>query len=218
MENNKIQKTILLSVKPKFLADILNGKKTIEIRKKIPMNEYFPDYGYRVLLYCTKSNLKLYKTNGGYETENNNKIEKTKDRKVLNGKVVGEFTVTISPKEYEAEWYKKENCLMDIKELTLDDNEPWDENYVSKKVIYTNEDSEDKTIDKIKLLKDACLSFDKLGDYLGEGIHRFYGIKIDNLLIYEKPKDLADLNVLKAPQNYLNVSIEFSKYSETEHE
>lgn len=29
-------KAILISIKPKYVADILNGKKTIEIRKTMP--------------------------------------------------------------------------------------------------------------------------------------------------------------------------------------
>lgn len=42
-------KAILMSIKPKWVAKILNGKKTIEIRKKFPK-----DYVGWVYIYCTK--------------------------------------------------------------------------------------------------------------------------------------------------------------------
>ena len=42
-------KAILMSIKPKYVAKILNGEKTIEIRKKFPK-----DYVGWVYIYCTK--------------------------------------------------------------------------------------------------------------------------------------------------------------------
>ena len=43
-------KSILLSIKPEWLCKILNGEKTIEVRKKFPK-----DYVGWVYLYCSKS-------------------------------------------------------------------------------------------------------------------------------------------------------------------
>ncbi len=42
-------KSILLSIRPKWVAKILNGEKTIEVRKKFPK-----DYVGWVYIYCTK--------------------------------------------------------------------------------------------------------------------------------------------------------------------
>ena len=42
-------KVILISIKPKWVAKILNGEKTIEVRKKFPK-----DYKGWVYIYCTK--------------------------------------------------------------------------------------------------------------------------------------------------------------------
>lgn len=42
-------KSILLSIKPEWVAKILNGEKTIEVRKKFPK-----DYVGWVYVYCTK--------------------------------------------------------------------------------------------------------------------------------------------------------------------
>lgn len=44
-------KSIMISIKPKWVAKILNGKKTIEIRKRFPS-----DYVGWVYIYCTKDN------------------------------------------------------------------------------------------------------------------------------------------------------------------
>ena len=44
-------KTILMSIRPEWMALILNGEKTIEIRKKFPS-----DYVGWVYIYCTKDN------------------------------------------------------------------------------------------------------------------------------------------------------------------
>ena len=45
-------KAILISIKPKWVAKILNGEKTIEIRKTMPKCDLPID----VYIYCTKSN------------------------------------------------------------------------------------------------------------------------------------------------------------------
>ena len=58
-----MSKAILLSIKPKYVADILNGKKTIEIRKTMPKCDLPID----VYIYCKKY--------------------------ILNGKVVAKFTL-----------------------------------------------------------------------------------------------------------------------------
>ena len=42
-------KSILMSIKPKYVSMILNGKKTIEVRKRFPK-----DYVGWVYIYCTK--------------------------------------------------------------------------------------------------------------------------------------------------------------------
>ena len=70
-----MSKAILLSIKPKYVADILNGKKTIEIRKQIPKCKLPID----VYIYLTK--------NGGTLSCGNCELP------YLNGKVVAKFTL-----------------------------------------------------------------------------------------------------------------------------
>ena len=60
-ERRKTMKSIMISIKPKWVAKILNGEKTIEIRKTMPKCEYPID----VYIYCTKEEY-LLRTNKGY--------------------------------------------------------------------------------------------------------------------------------------------------------
>ena len=79
-------KSILLSIRPEWVAKILNGEKTIEVRKRFPK-----DYKGWVYIYCTKDYKKILFENGGYgwrlNTWNKNKNAITTN----NGKVVARF-------------------------------------------------------------------------------------------------------------------------------
>lgn len=80
-------RAILMSIKPKWIAKILNGEKTIEVRKKFPK-----DYRGWVYIYCTRDNRQLVKpkdydkhllfTKGAVDYSNEHS---------LNGKVVARF-------------------------------------------------------------------------------------------------------------------------------
>lgn len=50
-------RSILISIKPKYVAKILNGEKTIEVRKTAPKCELPVD----VYIYCTKGKPNLYR-------------------------------------------------------------------------------------------------------------------------------------------------------------
>ena len=79
-------KSILLSIRPEWVEKILNGEKTIEVRKQFPK-----DYVGWVYIYCTKDYKKILFENGGYgwrlNTWNKNKNVITTN----NGKVVARF-------------------------------------------------------------------------------------------------------------------------------
>lgn len=74
-------KSILLSIKPKYVELIARGEKTIEVRKTAPQEVPFKAY-----LYCT---------NGEYSPTNCGKKSISDclilNRNVVNGKVIGEF-------------------------------------------------------------------------------------------------------------------------------
>ena len=54
----KMAKSILISIKPCYVADILNHKKTIEVRKSMPKCDLPID----VYIYCTKDNPYLFES------------------------------------------------------------------------------------------------------------------------------------------------------------
>ena len=58
-----MKKAILISIKPKYVADILNGKKTIEIRKNCPKqlkgDGVIKPESIDVYIYCTKGKERL---------------------------------------------------------------------------------------------------------------------------------------------------------------
>lgn len=83
-------KAILISIKPKYVAKILNGEKTIEIRKTMPKCDLPID----VYIYCTKEKERLVKhrlANGGISYTLGKEFSYYDDD--LNGKVVAKFTL-----------------------------------------------------------------------------------------------------------------------------
>ena len=83
-------KSILISIKPKWVAKILNGEKTIEIRKSAPKCKLPID----VYIYCTKDSDILYTnvlTGNFYLNLYKDKIAPGVVGR--NGKVVGKFTL-----------------------------------------------------------------------------------------------------------------------------
>ena len=81
-------KSILISIKPKWVAKILNGIKTLEIRKRFPK-----DYVGWVYIYCTKEEY-LMDTDKGYFSTKNGLMEigyYYKRMRNINGKVVARF-------------------------------------------------------------------------------------------------------------------------------
>lgn len=145
----------MISIQPQWVEKILNGEKTIEIRKTMPKCEL----PCKVYIYCTKSK-KDYVTkcdDGEIIFANDGEIGSWGEC-VLNGKVVAEFTLN--------------------KVSTYD----WDTDFLNTKqnMYYIKSGEADKT----------CLTYEQLCDY-GKG-KDLYGWHIDNLKIYDKPKELDE--------------------------
>lgn len=111
-------KAIMLSVRPEWVAKILNGEKTIEIRKSVPK-----DFKGWVYIYCTKGRRALYDkrfANGElniYKAYFLDDYGYTKPP-VLNGKIVARFwldeweEISNEP-SYHDNWfkYKEKTCV-----------------------------------------------------------------------------------------------------------
>lgn len=134
-------KAIMISIKPKYVADVLNGKKTIEIRKTLPKCDLPID----VYIYCTKDKKYANLINrGGF----------------LTGMVVAKFTL-----------------------------DKVDKIHLRFEKYCAGELSQDG------LLKYACLTEQELDNYLWSNCCIGYAWHIDNLVIFDKPKDLKEFYV-----------------------
>ena len=188
-------KSILISIKPKYVADILNGKKTIEIRKTCPeVFKHLKPYegcSIDVYIYCTKDNHQLVKpkdydkyllfTKGAVDYSN---------EKTLNGKIVAKFTLNKVDK--------------------LEKRHLFDAPFLSEYIYRDNETS-------YSFERKTQLTEEELCKYL-KG-QNGYAWHISNLVIFDEPKELSEFiqskrknyeepQVQKAPQSWCYVEVE----------
>lgn len=157
-------KSIMLSIRSEWFEKILNGEKTIEIRKTMPKCEL----PVKVYIYCTKNKPYLYRIDDDNNFELTNKLRFpedcfVKDYNAQNGKVVAEFVL------------KEIDSLVSHQEARFD---TWN---------FKDRDALDKC------LKDSCLSMEKIVDYIGDSKDA-YAWHISNLKIYDKPKELIEFS------------------------
>lgn len=84
-------KSVLISIRPKWVEKIASGEKTIEVRKTAPQEVPFKAY-----IYCTKGKPYLYRVDDDDNFELTNTLRPkvdgyVKDYNEQNGKVIGEF-------------------------------------------------------------------------------------------------------------------------------
>lgn len=162
-------KAIMISVKPEYTVKILNGEKILEIRKTIPKCEL----PCKVYIYCTKGShnnwLRVYPFN-----IRKNIYQLCDDSfNALNGTVVAEFTLN----------------KIDTIEICDPD------------VLVNGE-----IVNIMDYKKASCLSLDDFMDYIGYGSDndgwgnkewdKGFGWHIDNLKIYDKPKELNEFSTI----------------------
>ena len=174
-----MSKSILLSIRPEWVEKILNGEKTIEVRKQFPK-----DYVGWVYIYCTKDYKKILFENGGYgwrlNTWNKNKNAITTN----NGKVVARF------------WCDK------VETISL----PYTYFGTNKWVSCENERTlQTETIDEQELLKKSCISEEQIYKYLNfkkSPKQVGYAIHISKLEIFDEPRELSEFKFWKDKSEY----------------
>lgn len=167
-------RTILISIKPEWVEKILDGSKTIEIRKTKPSCEL----PCKVYIYCTKSkptlqyfyNWQNYKPISEHSTWASGRTINVGD--YGNGKVVAEFTLNKIDKFDSAysEWaysVAPEGSEMPISETQ-----------------FIQMAEQKGKLDCNDLLK-----------YFGDEDYIAYMWHIDNLKIYDKPKELSEFYI-----------------------
>lgn len=158
-------KDILISIKPEWVEKILNGEKTIEIRKTMPKCEL----PCKVYIYCTKGNNSLYAV-----------IKKGEEMPYSDGQIAEKHEFITIPKTPIERWGELGKV---VAEFTLNKAEPF-------------------SIGSWKcddIQKSACLSYEQVVDYFykpeeldGSHIKWGYAWHIDNLKIYDEPKELSE--------------------------
>ena len=166
-------KSILISIRPEWVAKILNGEKTIEIRKTAPKCDLPID----VYIYCTKGapylayesvidEYSIYKTigeigeHGRRASSNTTLIALQDDGPMTNGKVVAKFRLE-----------KVKNYL-----------------YFSAALL---PDTEFRHSDLTPLLKQACMTKEQFVAYTSG---HFYAWHISDLEIFDEPRELDEFD------------------------
>jgi len=168
-------KAILMSIRPQHLVNILNGDKTIELRKRFPK-----DYRGWVNLYCTKGKPYLTRIYGEWDlTKYGCEESPSGNVRTVNGKVVCRFWVD------------------NVEEITV--CQPlYEQHSLYKNYEYLGE----LETSKIDLLEKACVNADELTKYLYNEVseelyEKFYAIHIGELEIFYKPKELGEFYYYK---------------------
>lgn len=170
-----MSKSILLSIKPRFVADILNGRKTIEIRKTKPKC----DLPITVYIYCTKDNKvrKLYESHtyqnvvvymGRRRDTYFSKPAINRCVDFINGKVVAKFTVRKVEKISYSRIADSLVCGL------MKDNELCDKSCLSR----------EELVNYLKYYYEEGSYFDKQG----------YAYHIEDLVIFDEPKELNEFS------------------------
>jgi len=159
-------KSILMSIKPQYVAKILNGEKTIEIRKKFPKK-----YVGWVYIYVTKGLPHLAKTYAN-DYEIYDETQWDKDFLDLNGKVIARFWCD-KVEDFEfCEFSKYKDNLELYNECVRKDNE------LCKKACIG-------CVQMVQYLDTKAIG----KDMFGKAIH------ITNLEIFDKPKDISEFMI-----------------------
>lgn len=179
-------KGVLISIQPKWCQLIADKKKVVEVRKTRPKLET----PFKVYIYMTMGNTPKFIFDKNLEKHSIYEVEPA----TANGRVVGEF-ICREITEYRAEFtdlkypdaQNKNVCQNTIKRVEHDEEEG--------ETFYRYETSnEEDNPDNCKFLKDSCLTFNEVRKYIGKTFFDkpFYGWRISDLKIYDKPKELSE--------------------------
>lgn len=183
-------KQIMISIKPEWVEKILRGEKVLEIRKSIPQCVLNGEECI-VEIYCTKDPkhlvapfrfvegwfYKVYDDKTSYSNGCTSNMGET-----INGKVVAEFIlnkITTHKKNYID---VEDNLCYNF--LTED---------VKKAGFYIGKDD-------IETINSLC-DFDEFVEKYGQG-KPLYAWHIENLHIYDKPKELAEFGLKRPFQSW----------------
>lgn len=187
-----MSKALLISIRPEWVAKILNGEKTLEIRKTAPKCDLPID----VFIYCTKN--KLHYSVGALMFNRDDCFKRSVDGTYKYGDSVE--LMGYSP-DYP---YDKNNFLNGkvVAKFTLR------EIFQFPKIEMSNGSTAIEGPIRIisKIVKKACLSGEELLAYCKIGDN--YAWLISDLVIFDQPKKLSEFGLKRAPQSWQYVEVE----------
>lgn len=136
-------KSVLISIRPEWVEKIVNGEKTIEVRKSAPKEVPFKAY-----IYCTKDRKNLLPIEHGKVLEKVNFWENT-DAYYGFGKVIGEF-ICDKVDEYTFSHCEAEYRVTHVEQKAMCLNQPELIRYGKGKTLYGWHISDLKIYDKPK--------------------------------------------------------------------
>lgn len=170
-------KHVMISIKPQYFEKILNKEKLLEIRKSVP-KELLNREECIVEIYCTKGKPYLYRVNDDDEFELDSKLRYIEDSNMF----VKEYNALNG--KVVARWHLKK----------YDEFEVWSDVWLIS----------DQVREELKTIrKNSCLSQAELLGYLGKKCG--YAWHIEDLHIYDKPKELAEFGLKRPPQSWCYV-------------
>ena len=164
-------KSVLISIQPKWVEKIVNGEKTIEVRKIRPNIET----PFMCYIYCTKDKRLVCKFDKGEDCYGYVLKEPLYvhshcwiNDHIVDGKVIGEFICD------KVDEYNFHEGLTEFNSMGLPSR------IYGSYLIFTDD------------YKSMCLSYDEVKNY-GKG-KTLYGLHISDLKIYDKPKELSEFS------------------------
>lgn len=170
-------KAIMISIKPRWCAPIMNGRKTIEVRKNKALanaiQKLIDENGYAdIYVYCTKDKSLIYTDGtdgkGDYVDYKYYDSYKGNEDDIGSGKVVFKFRCR---EVKEIPW---QNGLHELDQQSFSD-----------------------------FLDKCCLCYLDFKSYLN--LKNGYAIHISDLEIFDEPKELSEFKRKEAPQNFCYV-------------
>ena len=173
-------KAIMISIQPQWVEKILNGEKTIEIRKTKPSCEL----PCKVYIYCTmgKNTITYIERKGEKDWFCN----------------IAKQTLIVTRPKYDYMNYTNETLGKVVAEFTLNKIDKFDSAYSEWAYSVAPEGSE-MPISETQFIQMAeqkgKLDCNDLLKYFGDEDYIAYMWHIDNLKIYDKPKELSEFYI-----------------------
>ena len=173
-----MNRVILISIKSKWVAEILSGRKVVEIRKSLPNCDLPID----VYIYCTKEKPYLYSIGVEKWWWNDGCFEPFADYRKLE----------LSSKKLKIKDIVENGTAREYIENILNGK------IIAKFRLSYVEDIGNSKIENVQeaILKDACMSLNNLLEYSGTSVitpdNNLYGWVINRLEILEEPLKLND--------------------------